>query len=53
MLLGIAIILFGIAYRVVLISYVVDEFLLSLIREIPFIGIVVTIVGYFTAKKNS
>jgi hypothetical protein len=52
MLLGIAIILFGIAYEVTLIGYSPAEFLRFIVKTFKFIGIIVTVIGYFEAEKK-
>jgi len=52
MLLGIAIILFGIAYEVTLIGYDPAEFLRFIVKTFKFIGIIVTLIGYFEAEKK-
>ncbi|ADQ47000.1 hypothetical protein Calkro_2162 [Caldicellulosiruptor kronotskyensis 2002] len=52
MLLGIAIILFGIAYEVTLIGYAPEEFLRFIVKTFKFIGIIVTVIGYFEAEKK-
>ncbi len=53
MLFGIALILFGIACKVMLIGFVGDGFLLHMGRITPFIGILVTAVGLFTTDGKS
>ena len=52
MLFGIALILFGIACKVMLIGFVGSGFLLFLGRVTPFIGIVITTFGLFIKDYN-
>ncbi|MDI3508246.1 MAG: hypothetical protein PWP55_438 [Clostridiales bacterium] len=53
MLFGIALILFGIACYVMLINYTwAENFLLTVGRISPFIGIIVTAVGLFTTDNK-
>lgn len=51
-LLGIAIILFGIAWRVMLFGYVASEFQIGIAKALSIIGMAVTIVGLFTTEEN-
>lgn len=53
MLFGIALILLGIACKVMLIGFAEEGFLLFMGRVTPFIGIVVTAVGIFTTDNKS
>lgn len=50
MLLGIALILFGIACNVMLIGFIAKGFLFFLGRVIPFVGIIVATVGLFSTS---
>jgi hypothetical protein len=52
MLFGIALILFGIACKVMLIGFVGSGFLLFLGRVTPFAGIIVAAVGLFTTDNR-
>jgi len=52
MLFGIALILFGIACKVMLIGYTGPSFLIFMGRVTPFVGIIVTAVGLFTTDDN-
>lgn len=51
MLLGIALILFGIACRVMIIGRIAPEFLEMIGIYLPFIGIIIVFAGYFTKDK--
>lgn len=53
MLFGIALILLGIACKVMLIGFTEGGFLLFMGRVVPFIGIVVAAVGLFTTDNRS
>lgn len=53
MLFGIALILFGIACKVMLIGFIGGGFLLFMGRVTPFVGIFVTAAGLFTTDSKS
>ncbi|AUS96085.1 hypothetical protein CDQ84_17590 [Clostridium thermosuccinogenes] len=53
MLFGIALILLGIALKLMFIEYVESGFLLVLERVTPFIGIIVTAIGLFLTDYDS
>lgn len=52
MLFGIALILFGIACKVMLIGYSGSDFLLFMGRVTPFLGIIITAIGLFTTDNE-